>query len=72
MRPLAVRERDRALVADRAVGSFFVVASMPSLALSTRALLVCLPGRAEFEGDAILYLRDNLKKKPEFGRDHPR
>ena len=34
MWPGAVHELDRALVADRAVGSFFVVVSTPSLAFS--------------------------------------
>lgn len=34
MWPGAVHELDRALVADRAVGSFFVVVSTPTLAFS--------------------------------------
>jgi len=50
MWPGAVHELDRALVADRAVGSFFVVVSTPSLAFSAGVVEGEEPSRVQAFG----------------------
>jgi hypothetical protein len=50
MWPGAVHELNRTLVADRAVGSFFVVVSTPSLAFSAGVVEGEEPGRVQAVG----------------------
>ena len=66
MWPGAVHELDRALVADRAMGSFFVVVSTPSLAFSPGVVEQQEPGRVQAFGPdlAVERLGEGVVRRP--------